>query len=765
MSASHLLFLSLLLAIPAAAQPSTVQLSGRVLDPTRAPIAGARISASPSQSSVTNAEGEFALSLLPGEYTLNLSAEGFRPAEQALTIPSAGLVREFTLEIAAVHQALTINESAGYTVPAVSSSTRTLTPLRDVPQAISVVAREQMRDQLMMSIADVVRYVPGITAHQGENNRDQVIIRGNSSSADFFVNGMRDDVQYYRDLYNLERVEALKGPNAMAFGRGGGGGVINRVTKEAGSAAFREVTLQGGSYGNKRATIDLAQPLNSRVALRLNSVYENSGSFRDYVNLERFGIAPAITISLGPNTRATASYEHFRDNRVADRGVPSYQLRPLAVPVSTYFGDPNDSRAFAHVHLGSASVEHQAGIWNIRNRAQFAGYDRAYHNYVPGAVSADGSTVSLSAYDNATARLNIFDQTDVTRTLHTGRIRHMLLAGAELGRQLTDNFRNTGYFNSTSTSITIRLSQTVISTPAAFRQSATDADNHITTNVAATYVQDQIQLTGRLQAVAGVRFDHFDLRYRNNRTAEELRRIDNMASPRAGLVFRAADPLSLYASYGVSYLPSSGDQFSSLTTVTQQVKPEKFSNYEFGAKWELRRGLSATAAVYRLDRTNTRSTDPNDPTRIIQTGSQRTNGFELGSTGTLTRRWTVSGGYAWQDAFISAATTSAAAGARVAQVPHHTFSFWNNYQALRRAGLGLGLTNRSSMFTAIDNTVVLPGYARVDMAVFLSLTESLRLQANVENLFDRRYYDNANGNNNISPGSPRAFRLALTARF
>ena len=155
-------------------------------------------------------------------------------------------------------------------MPAISSATKTPTPLRDVPQSVTVVTQELIKDQLMMSIGDVVRYVPGITVHQGENNRDQVIIRGNSSSADFFVNGVRDDVQYYRDLYNLDRVEALKGPNAMIFGRGGGGGVINRVTKEAGFRPSREFSLQGGMYGNKRFTADLDQPLSDTVAFRLN---------------------------------------------------------------------------------------------------------------------------------------------------------------------------------------------------------------------------------------------------------------------------------------------------------------------------------------------------------------------------------------------------------------------------------------------------------------------------------------------------------------
>ena len=309
------------------------------------------------------------------------------------------------------------------------------------------------------------------------------------------------------------------------------------------------------------------------------------------------------------------------------------------------------------------------------------------------------------------------------------------------------------------------FSDTVIDTPVTFRQSATDADNHLKTNVAATYVQDQIDLSRHFQVIAGLRFDHFDLQYHNNRTGENLRRIDNLVSPRAGIVYKPITALSIYTNYSVSYLPSSGDQFSSLTTITQQVKPEKFNSYEVGAKWDVSQSFSVTTAVYRLNRTNTRSTDPNDPTRIVQTGSQRTNGFELGLNGSLTRRWKVAGGYAYQDAFVTSATTAARAGAQVAQVPHHTFSIWNNYQILPKLGAGLGILNRSNMFAAIDNTVRLPGYTRADAAVYYSLTERMRLQANVENLFDTKYYINADSNTNISPGFARAVRAGLIVRF
>ena len=746
-------------------------LEGRVLDSTGAPISGAHVTAVPrggTARSATNStpEGRFSLVLEPGAYTVKVTKEGFTEASREVIFPAGATSdNDITLQVAPVVGSVTVTEGAPYLTPATRSATKTLTLLRDVPQSLSVVTKELVQDQLMMSMGDVVRYTPGVTAIQGENNRDQVVIRGNSSSADFFVDGVRDDVQYYRDLYNLERVEALKGPNAMIFGRGGGGGVINQVTKQADFMNQGEINLTGGSFGNKRFTADLDHALSDKLAFRLNGMFEDSDSFRKYVNLRRFAVNPTFTYAPTSKTRIVVGYEHLRDNRIADRGIPSFQGRPADMDISTYFGDPTNSNVHANVNVGTVTVEHEVGRLTIRNRTSVGDYSRGYQNFVPGVVSADQAQVSLSAYNNATQRRNLFNQTDFIYAVSTGGIRHTLLAGVEAGRQLTNNFRNTGYFNNSATSILVPYADPTIDTPTTFRQSATDADNHVTTNLGAAYVQDQIEFSRHFQVVTGVRFDHFDLQYHNNRNAMDLRRIDNLISPRAGIIFKPAAAVSMYATYSVSYLPSSGDQFSSLTSITQEAIPEKFNNYEVGVKWDLRPDLSLTTAVYRLDRTNTRATDPNDPTAIVQTGSQRTNGFELGLSGSVTRKWKITGGYAYQDAFVVSATTAAAAGAQVAQVPHHTFSLWNNYQIARRWGGGLGVLDRTKMFAAIDDTVTLPGYTRADAAVYYSITEKIRLQGNVENLFNAKYYLNADSNTNISPGSSRAVRVGLIARF
>jgi catecholate siderophore receptor len=445
--------------------------------------------------------------------------------------------------------------------------------------------------------------------------------------------------------------------------------------------------------------------------------------------------------------------------------MTSFQNRPVDLPISTFYGDPANSRVRANVNMIYGSVERLFGGLIFHNRAHYAFYDRFYQNYVPGAVNAARTLVYLTAYNNSTKRRNFFDQTDLTYSFNFGRVKHTLVGGTEFGRQNTDNFRNTGYFNNTSTSIQVPFDNPVTNSPISFRQSATDANNHLRLNLAAAFVQDQIEMSRFVQLLVGVRYDYFDLKYHNNRNGDTLRRIDRLTSPRLGLVIKPLTTLSIYGSYSVSYIPSSGDQFSSLTNVTQQVKPEKFQNVESGLKWDIRPGLFLTTAIYRLDRTNTRSTDPNNPTLIIQTGKQRTDGFEIGLSGNIFQKWTMTGGYSYQDARILSATVSAPAGKQVAQVPHNMVSLWNKYQFTRRLGAGLGLIARSDMFAAIDNTVVLPGYLKADAAVFYNFNEHWRLQANIENITNKRYFINADNNTNISPGSPRAVKVGLTARF
>jgi catecholate siderophore receptor len=614
----------------------------------------------------------------------------------------------------------------------------------------------------MQSLADVARYMPGAGMAQGEGNRDTIILRGNSSTADFFVDGVRDDVEYFRDLYNVDRVEALKGPNAMIFGRAGAGGVINRVTRQAQWGAVREATLEGGSWGHGRATFDVGDGVGDRLALRLTGMAEQSESHRDGFELERYGFNPTAAVQLGDSTLLRLSYEYYDYDRTADRGIPSLAGRPIDTDPSTFFGDPDLSMTHATVNQAAVTLEHAFGERaTLRNRTMYSDYDKFYQNVFPGAVDAGAGTVTITAYNNEQLRENLFNQTDLEFAFDTGSVGHRMLAGLEFGEQVTDNFRNTGFFNDTDTSVQAPLSDPTISVPVTFRQNATDADNHGRATIAAAYLQDQITLSPQFQAVLGLRYDRFDVDFRNNRTGQEFESRDNLLSPRAGLIYKPAEPVSIYASYSMTYVPRAGAQLTSLNLSNQALDPEEFENTEVGAKWDLRAGLSLTAALFRLDRKNVVIPDPNQPGESLLVDGQRTKGFELGLAGKVRDRWSIQGGYAWQQGEL----TEALGGTTLAQLPEHVVSLWNRLDFSPAWGAGLGVIHQTRMFAAADNAVTLPSFTRVDGAIYYSPTDWLSVQLNVENLLDEEYYPNAHNNNNISTGAPRSFRVGLTARF
>lgn len=665
----------------------------------------------------------------------------------------------------------------------VAATARTDTPLRDVPQSISVLTRQTLDDLNTQSIGEAVQYVPGVGTAQGEGNRETPIIRGSSSTGDFFLDGMRDDVQYYRDLYNIERLEVLKGPNGAAFGRGGVGGLINRVSKEARFDPVRDVTLQLGSHDNRRTTVDLGQGLTETFALRVNGMYEDSDSYRDGVTLERYGVNPTVTWRPGEDTKVSFGVEYFHDERVADRGISSYLGRPLKTDAGAFFGDPDQSPTHATVKMANLLLEHRLNdAVVLSNRTRYGDYDKFYQNVFPGAVNTGavsgnppGTLVTISAYNNATRRRNLFNQTDLNVALDAGSVSHKLLLGVELGRQKTDNLRNTGFFDSVAagtTSIQLPLTDPRTTLPISWRQNATDADNDGTAKIAALYLQDEIAFTRQWTLVAGLRYDHFKVDFHNNRNATGLSSKDGLLSPRLALVYKPAEVTSLYASYSLTHQPRAGDQLSSLSVTNASLDPEEFTNYEVGLKWDVNADLAFTAALFQLKRTNVAIADPLDPTRSILIDGQRNRGIELALTGRMTDRWSLIAAGAYQDAeILSDQSDAVRKGAELASLPRTSFSLWNRYDLSSRWGVGLGIVRRGKIFAATENlltpasNVTLSSFTRVDGAVYFTLNEQWSVQAHVENLLDEDYFQFANSNTNITPGSPRAARVVVTARF
>ncbi len=655
----------------------------------------------------------------------------------------------------------------GYKTGSTRSSTRTDTALINVPQSISVVTEDQIRDQNITNMEQAVRYVPGVNIQQGEGNRDQITIRGNSTTADFFVDGARDDIQYFRDFYNIDRIEFLKGPNAMAFGRGGAGGVVNRVSKFADGEKRLQFIASGGSFNNRRFETDLGDKVNNNLSLRLNAMYEKTGTFRQYGDIERYGFNPTATLKLSKKTDIKFGYEHFSDARFSDRGIPSQNGTAYKInPSKSFFGNPNDNEVEAKIDSVYTTITHEFNPkLQVRNYTRYTQNSKFYQNvYASSAVNSSGN-LTLSAYNDEQERNNFTNQTDLTKKFATGTVNHTLLLGAEITRQDSTTLRKTGFFNNTSSTETVSVSNPISLTPITYRTSGSDNDNRSKVRVYGVYLQDQLEINKYVQLTAGLRYDRFEMDLLNNRTDQKFKRTDELISPRAGLVIKPRENISLYTSYSTSYLPSSGDQFNSFSTAIAALKPEKFQNYEVGAKWDVTPKLNLSAALFRLDRTNTRANDPNNSGFFVLTGESRTNGVELGATGKVTDKWQVIGGYAYQDAYYVSTTSSASAGKKAALVPHNTFSLWNKYDFTQKFSAALGAISQSDQFASADNTVRLKGFTRFDGAAYYNINSAYRMQFNIENIFDRGYIQTAHNNNNIQPGSPRAFKVSLITNF
>ena len=412
-------------------------------------------------------------------------------------------------------------------------------------------------------------------------------------------------------------------------------------------------------------------------------------------------------------------------------------------------------------HLVHGRLDHEFSDSLKANLSlQFADYNKFYGNVYAGSAVSAANTVTLAAYDSSTDRQNLIGQGNLIWTGKTGTIGHTLLLGFEAGDQstLADNHRAT--FPSGGA---VTLAQRITIPPVTFPATPSSASQS-DASFWSVYAQDQIDLGEHVKIVGGLRHDRFTISSTNLVSHFAGKRSDSKWSPRLGLILKPRENVSFYASYAKSFLPQSGDQFTVLDATTAALAPEEFQNYEAGAKWDLTEALALTGAVFRLDRNNTRATDPITGFTVLS-GKSRTEGIELSLVGRVTDKLDVSLGYALQDGEIRATTAAAPAGRPLAQLPRHQASAWGRYNFSKRFGLGLGLIHQSSQFATISNAVRLPAFTRIDAAAYYDLTDAVKLQLNVENLTDADYFPSAHTDNNISTGRPLNAKLTLRMKF
>jgi len=661
---------------------------------------------------------------------------------------------------------VTVNgaRDAAYNPSSATSATKIDAPLRDIPQTVNVVPSAVLRDMGAHSMQDVMKNVPGIGLSHGDGQRDQVTIRGFSAIADQFIDGMRDDALYFRDLSNVEQVEVIKGPASVLYGRGSSGGLINRITKKPGLDR-NEVSLTLGSWGQKRGEFDFARRLDdSGAAFRVTGAKEDSDSYRDQQFLKREVFSPSASFRLGADTTLLVQAEYLRDRRLTDFGVPAYRGRPVDVDASAYYGaanardmDVSESR----VKAGSFQLEHRFNnAFTLRNNFRYYDYTLARNNTLVGSVNETTLKASLNRSNVQRAEDGWFNQLELVQKAGM----HQLLYGIEVGKQDKDQL-----FRTQNNIATVDLFKPVLPVVPLNVTAAPSTDNLGILTVSSVYVQDLATLTQNWKLLAGVRYDNFRQETRERRAGQSnLDRTDRAWSPRVGLVYQPDAVQSYYASFSKSFQPS-GESFP-LAANNASIEPEKTTNKEVGAKYDLFGGAASLgASLFRLQRTNIKTTDPVS-NRLLPIGTQRTDGLELTLSGDLGQGWQIVTGYAWLDAEITESIArddgQPVQGKRPTLAPRNSASLWLSKALGGGFGAAAGVNSVSARFANPGNTVTLPGYTTMD-AMGYYRAANYEVQLNVNNLFDRSYIVAGHGSSKFLnlPGAPRNVQLTARYRF
>ena len=642
---------------------------------------------------------------------------------------------------------------------------KTPVPVLDVPQSVSIITDEDIRKQGFREISDIVRYIPGVNTSQGEGHRDAVVFRGVRSTADFYMDGVRDDVQYYRSLYNLEQVEVLRGPNALLFGRGGTGGIINRVTKKAVvGEEFGSVDVGTDTFGSLDLAFDYNVSGTDDSAFRINVHTDSLANHRDFYDGERTGINPTMKFVMSDDTTLDLSYEHIDHERFIDRGVPTINGAPDESLIDIVFGTPeiNTTTVEATIFRGTLShvfSETRKGNLTVHKSS----FEKMYQNlYVSGY---DGTLVTMDGYRDPTERDNLIISGNLINEISVGSVKHTILVGAELIDTENNNLRYDTFWSTTSDDnevfdISRPMDFTVnadgIATSVDFTtslKSKTSSDIKVTS----LYIQDQIDLTDNIKLMIGGRYDSFDIAVADIKNMNSESRKDTEFSPRVGLVFKPSEEMSLYWSFSQTFLPRSGEQYKALSATSARLDPDVFESNEVGLKYDISPRLNLTLSYFNSEQT--RAERDNDTGENSEVRGLTVDGLEVQLKGQLTDRLDVMVGYSSLDGETSS-------GGEPREIPDHTFSLYAKYQVNDKYGWAFGMTRQGESKIKDNNPgLVLPEYTRLDLGAYYKLSNGLELQVNIENLNDELYFPHSHSTHQASVGEPFNARISIRKDF
>ncbi len=653
---------------------------------------------------------------------------------------------------------------------------KTPTPIVNVPQSLSIITDDEMLKKSMRSVGDIIRYTPGVNTSQGEGHRDAVVFRGVRSTADFFQDGARDDVQYYRSLYNIEQVEILRGPNALLFGRGGTGGALNRVTKKAmiGSDA-RTVNVGMDSFGAFDLAADVNMDLSDTMALRLNVHSDTLENHRDYYDGDRLGFNPTLRMQLSADTTLDLSYEHIDHERFIDRGIPTANNEPVKAFAGIVFGDKDNNIHTVEASVFRATVSHvfsdtRKGNLSVTSNS----FEKMYQNTYAASHTADSGVVTMDGYHDPTERDNFIVTGSLVNELVIGNTTHTVLTGFESIDTENGNFRYNTYWTSKDCSVSgydqesfnitdpMDFTVTAGGLPTAVEYTnpcSLKTDTQTDISVTSFYIQDQVDLTDNIVLVLGGRHDTFDVTVDDIKNGTSASREDSEFSPRMGVIFKPRDAVSIYYSYSESFAPRSGEQYKKLTGGApgsgETLRPDYFENTELGVKVDLSSDLSLTAAYFDSE-ADKAGYDGSSAEYIVERGLV-VDGIELELKGRVNDNLDVTFGY------TSMEGKNGTKDAR--EIPETMYSMWANYEVNPKLGWAVGIMHQGESLIKDGGSQILPEYTRFDAAVYYMISDDFSLQLHMENLTDELYFPHSHSTHQASVGRERNFRLSLQRNF
>jgi catecholate siderophore receptor len=745
--------------------------------------------------------------------------------------PALALTMLATLGMSAAHaapdnvvdQSIPTVQVTGANQAPVSANTKFTAPLVDTPKSVTVVPADVISQTGAVSLTDALRTVPGITIGAGEGGNpvgDNLFIRGYNAQTDTYIDGIRDAGSQSREVFNIEQVEVVKGPNSAYGGRSSAGGGVNLVSKTAQAYDFNSASVGIGSDKYRRITGDVNRVLGNGVgsnsAFRLNFMaHENDVPGRKVVGGNRWGVAPTVTFGLNGPDRAIVSLYHLTSHEIPDTGIPfnnpvttgadvakNGNGTPFAVDRETFYGLANRDFRDTRSDVATIDLRHEfSRNLALRNVTR---YGKSNNDYVwTQPDDSKGNTVRYGtvwrrANTRATETRTFANVTSLTGELTAAGMKHSFNAGVEFDRETTDrstwlftpgtNNPLTGTFTCPGSGAATLYNCTTLVNPNpydpwVYSRSLSGALTHVSTKTRAAYAFDTVEINPQWLLNLGVRRDDFQSTLNTLPTATTVAAhavVDtNFVSTQAGIVYKPSKNGSIYLSYASSATPpgnDGGDGLDALTAAVQNLQPQRSRNIELGSKWDLLPGgrLSITGALFKSTMNNARVTSPDGTVQNV--GRKKVQGVELGFSGKITPGWTVFGGYTWLDAeiadngYVNTGSTATPVwtpspfnGNRFPTTPKNSATLWTSYAFTKDFTAGLGMSAMSTVYANVNNNKHVPGYARFDAMASYALNKDISLQLNLQNLADKLYFDKVSSPHyaGVAPGRS----ATLTANF